>query len=93
MTAQQIIEMAVGYRHISKAELARRMGWSPQLLGKRLKTAKFTIDEWEALANQLLGKRLKTAKFTIDEWEALAKALGGEFQYGFTFDDGTKIGL
>jgi hypothetical protein len=71
LTAQQIIEMAVGYRHISKAELARRMGWSPQLL----------------------GKRLKTAKFTIDEWEALAKALGGEFQYGFTFDDGTKIGL
>ena len=56
MTAQQIIEMAVGYKHISKAELARRMGWSPQLLSKRLKTAKFTIEEWEALAKALGGE-------------------------------------
>ncbi len=56
MTAQQIIEMAVAYRHISKAELARRMGWSPQLLSKRLKTARFTIEEWEALAKALGGE-------------------------------------
>ncbi len=46
MTARQIIEMATGYCGISNAELARRLGWSPQLLNKRLNTGKFTVEEW-----------------------------------------------
>lgn len=56
MTALQLIEMAVAHQHISKAELARRLGWSPQLLSKRLKTAKFTVEEWEEIAKALGGE-------------------------------------
>ena len=36
MTARQIIEMGVAYAGITNSELARRLGWSPQLLNKRL---------------------------------------------------------
>ena len=46
MTAKQVIEMAVVYAGISNSELARRLGWSPQLLNKRLNTGKFTVEEW-----------------------------------------------
>lgn len=53
MTARQIIEMATGYCGISNSELARRLGWSPQLLNKRLNTGKFTVEEWEKIANAL----------------------------------------
>ena len=53
MTARQIIEMAVAYAHISNSELARRLGWSPQLLNKRLNTGKFTVDEWAKIAEAL----------------------------------------
>jgi len=53
MTARQIIEMATGYCQISNAELARRLDWSPQLLSKRLKTGKFSVDEWQQIARAL----------------------------------------
>ncbi len=53
MTARQIIEMAVAYCGISNSELARRLGWSPQLLNKRLNTGKFSVEEWEIIANAL----------------------------------------
>ena len=53
MTAKQIIEMAVAYCGISNAELARRLGWSPQLLNKRLNTGKFSVEEWDQLAQAL----------------------------------------
>lgn len=50
MTARQIIEMAIAYRGITNAELARRLEWSPQLLNKRLNTGKFTVEEWQRFA-------------------------------------------
>ena len=53
MTARQIIEMGVAYCGITNSELARRLGWSPQLLNKRLNTGKFTVEEWEKIANAL----------------------------------------
>lgn len=53
MTARQIIEMAVKYAGITNAELARRLEWSPQLLNKRLNTGKFTVEEWDIIANAL----------------------------------------
>ncbi len=56
MTARQIVEMATAYCGISNAELARRLGWSPQLLNKRLNTGKFTVEEWEGLASALGAK-------------------------------------
>ncbi len=57
MTARQIIEMALAYSHISNSELARRLDWSPQLLNKRLNTGKFTVEEWQKIA-ETLGARL-----------------------------------
>ena len=43
MTAKQIVEMGVAYAGITNSELARRLGWSPQLLNKRINTGKFTV--------------------------------------------------
>ena len=56
MTARQIVEMATGYCGVSNAELARRRGWSPQLLNKRLNTGKFTVEEWEKIGEALGAK-------------------------------------
>jgi len=56
MTARQIIEMGIAYCGISNSELARRLGWSPQLLNKRLNTGKFSVDEWEKIAGALGAK-------------------------------------
>jgi ribosome-binding protein aMBF1 (putative translation factor) len=56
MTANQLIEMALAYSGLSQADLARRLGWSPQLLNKRIKTGKFSIDEWEAIAEAMGAK-------------------------------------
>ncbi len=58
MTARQIIEMATAYCGITNSELARRLGWSPQLLNKRLNTGKFSVDEWQRIA-EVLGADLK----------------------------------
>ena len=35
MTARQIVEMALAYKGMDKAELARKLGWSAQLLNSR----------------------------------------------------------
>lgn len=58
MTARQIIDMAVAYSGITKTDLAKGMGWSPQLLGQRIGTGKFTVDEWTRLAD-VLGAQAK----------------------------------
>lgn len=49
MTAKQVIEMALAYKGMTNSDLARNLGWSPQLLYKRLNTGKFTVDEWEQI--------------------------------------------
>lgn len=58
MTARKIIDMGTAYAGISKSELARRLGWSPQLLNNRVKTGKFTVEEWEEIA-KALGAELR----------------------------------
>ena len=50
MTARQLIEMGLAYAHMSKSALAEKLGWSPQLLNKRINTGKFSVDEWEQIA-------------------------------------------
>lgn len=56
MTARQIIEMKLAYFGITNSELARRLGWSPQLLNKRLNTGKFTVEEWERIGKRSAAK-------------------------------------
>ena len=53
MTAKQVVEMAVAYAGVTNSELARRLGWSPQLLNKRLNTGKFTVEEWVQIGEAL----------------------------------------
>lgn len=53
MEARQIIEMALAYKGMKNADLAKNLGWSPQLLSKRLKVGKFTVEEWAAIGEAL----------------------------------------
>ena len=51
MTAKQLIDMSCAYAGLSKAELARRLGWSPQSLSNRISTGKFTLEDWQRIAD------------------------------------------
>lgn len=53
MTAKQLIEMACAYAGMTKADLARNLGWSAQTLSNRLNTEKFTIEEWSKIGEAL----------------------------------------
>jgi DNA-binding NtrC family response regulator len=56
MTARTIIEMALAYKGMKNSDLARNLGWSPQLLNKRMNTGKFTVDEWEQIGEAIGAK-------------------------------------
>ena len=53
MECKQFVKIATATAGITQAELAARLGWSPQLLNNRLKTGKFTIAEWQRIAAAL----------------------------------------
>lgn len=53
MTVKQLIDMACAYSGISKADLARNAGWSPQTLSNRINTGKFSMEDWEKIGNAL----------------------------------------
>lgn len=44
------IRMALAYRHMSEADLARRIGTSPSAFNQRMKTGKFSSSELEKIA-------------------------------------------
>ncbi|MBR6705660.1 MAG: helix-turn-helix transcriptional regulator [Clostridia bacterium] len=53
MTAKQVIEMGLAYAGKSQRDLAQALGWTPQLLNNRIKTGKFSVEEWEAIAKAI----------------------------------------
>ena len=53
MECKQFVKIATATAGITQAELAARLGWSPQLLNNRLKTGKFALDEWQRIAAAL----------------------------------------
>ena len=53
MECRQLIKIATATAGITQAELAARLEWSPQLLNNRLKTGKFTLEEWQRIAAAL----------------------------------------
>ena len=53
MECRQFIKIATATAGITQAELAARLGWSPQLLNNRMKTGKFTLEEWQRIAAAL----------------------------------------
>ena len=53
MTNAKKIKMALAYKGISEAELARQMETSPSALNQRMKTDKFTNEELGEIAEKL----------------------------------------
>lgn len=69
MTMEQKIGMALAYKGMSQAALARAMETTPSNF----------------------NQKLKRGTFTVEELEKMASVLGGEYFFGFSFPDGTKI--
>lgn len=69
MKISQKINMAIAYKGISQAALARAIGMTPSNF----------------------NQKYKRETFTQEELEQIAEALGGVYEFGFTFPDGTKI--
>ena len=53
MECKQFVKIAAATAGITQAELASRLGWSPQLLNNRMNTGKFTLEEWQRIAAAL----------------------------------------
>ena len=56
MTISQKIKMALAYKGMSEADLARAVGSSPQAFNQRMKTGKFSTEEMEKIAAALGAK-------------------------------------
>ena len=56
MTISQKIKMALAYKGMSEAELARSIGTSPSAFNQRMKTGKFSSDEISKIAEALNAK-------------------------------------
>ena len=54
MNNAQKIKMALAYKNMKEAELARMLGTTPQAFNQRLKTDKFTVEELTKIA-EILG--------------------------------------
>ena len=55
MTTAQKINMALAYKGISQAELARRIGTTPSNLNRKVKRNTLTKEEMEQIAKSLGG--------------------------------------
>jgi transcriptional regulator with XRE-family HTH domain len=53
MTIEQKINMAVAYKKISQAELARLIGMTPSNFNQKIKRGTFSIEELESIAKAL----------------------------------------
>ena len=67
MTISDQIRMLCARLNISKAELARRTGQSPQALNAKLKRESFTISELDELANAVGAKFERAFVLSDDE--------------------------
>ena len=56
MTISKKIKMALAYREISEATLARLMGTTPAAFNQRMKTGKFSSEDYENMARALGAK-------------------------------------
>ena len=53
MTVPQKIKMALAYKGMKEAELARALETSPSALNQRMKTGKFSSEDLERIADAL----------------------------------------
>lgn len=56
MTMEQKISMAIAYKGISQAALAREMGTTPSNFNQKLKRGTFSVEELEKMAAALGAK-------------------------------------
>lgn len=64
ITIQQKIDMACAHAGISRAELARKLGYKkPQSFQTRFKTGKFTQDELQEIAKVTGGKYISLFEY------------------------------
>lgn len=56
MTIPQKIKMALTYKDMSEADLARALGTSPSALNQRMKTGKFSSEDLENISKALGAK-------------------------------------
>lgn len=63
MNIEQKVNMALAYKGISQAELARRTGMTPANFNKRLKVGKFSNEELQQIAKALGGNYVFTFEF------------------------------
>ena len=56
MTVPQKIKMALAYKGMSEANLARAIETSPSAFNQRMKTGKFSSEDMEKIAAALGGK-------------------------------------
>lgn len=56
MTIEQKINMALSYKNMSQAELARKIGTTPSNLNQKVKRNTLTKEELEKIAETLGGK-------------------------------------
>ena len=65
MTIAQKLNMALSYKGISQAELARRIGTTPSNLNQKVKRNTLTKEELEQIADVLGGTW--RAEFVVDD--------------------------
>lgn len=63
MNIEQKVNMALSYKGISQAELARRMKTSPSNLNQKVKRNTLTKEDLEAIAEALGGKWIAVFEF------------------------------
>ena len=63
MTIQQKIDMACSYAGISKAELARRIGSNINAFSQRLKTGKFSDEDFEKISKAIGAEYFSCFRF------------------------------
>lgn len=63
MTNSQKIKMALAYKNMSEAELARSFGITPQAFSQRLKRDKFSSADLEKIADILNAKYIAVFEF------------------------------
>lgn len=64
MTTAQKIKMALAYKNMSEAELARSVGSTPAAFNHRMKTDKFSSVELDEIAKALGAVYLSTFEFS-----------------------------
>ena len=78
MTISQKIKMALAYKGMSEADLARAVGSSPQAFNQRMKTGKFSSEEMEKIAH-CIALTAKDFEGTADEVKATVAEICKKF--------------